>query len=70
MVHGKSQFEVDQQIEQIAVLLGNFNLENDVLFSTRILKKKQDFAVKIIIDSNLQHDFPISHHRINSSTRL
>jgi len=41
MVHGKSQFEVDQQIEQIAVLLGNFNLENGVLFSTRILKKNR-----------------------------
>ncbi|MDD5229574.1 MAG: Lrp/AsnC family transcriptional regulator [Methylococcales bacterium] len=39
MVHGKSQGEVDKQIEQIAALLGDFNLENDVLYSTRILKK-------------------------------
>jgi DNA-binding Lrp family transcriptional regulator len=39
MVHGKSQLEVNQQIEQIAVLLGEFNLGNDVLYSTQILKK-------------------------------
>jgi DNA-binding Lrp family transcriptional regulator len=39
MVHGKSQFEVNQQIEQIAQLLGDFNLGHDVLYSTRILKK-------------------------------
>lgn len=39
MVHGKSQLEVDRQIQQISVLLGDFNLGNDVLFSTKILKK-------------------------------
>jgi DNA-binding Lrp family transcriptional regulator len=39
MVHGKTQIDVNQQIEQIAVLLGDFNLGNDVLFSTKILKK-------------------------------
>lgn len=39
MVHGKSQSEVNQQIEQIAVLLGEFNLGCDVLYSTKILKK-------------------------------
>jgi DNA-binding Lrp family transcriptional regulator len=39
MVHGKTQTDVNQQIEQIAVLLGDFNLGNDVLFSTKILKK-------------------------------
>ena len=39
MVHGKSESEVKQQIEQIAVLLGEFNLGCDVLFSTKILKK-------------------------------
>ena len=39
MVHGKTQADVNQQIEQITVLLGDFNLGNDVLFSTRILKK-------------------------------
>lgn len=39
MVHGKSESEVKQQIEQIAALLGEFNLGSDVLFSTKILKK-------------------------------
>jgi len=39
MVHGKSESEVKQQIEQIAALLGEFNLGSDVLFSTEILKK-------------------------------
>ncbi len=39
MVHGKSETEVNQQIAQIAVLLGEFNLGNDVLYSTKILKK-------------------------------
>ncbi len=39
MVHGKTQADVNQQIEQISVLLGDFNLGNDVLFSTKILKK-------------------------------
>ena len=39
MVHGKSESEVQQQIQQIAALLGEFNLGCDVLFSTKILKK-------------------------------
>jgi DNA-binding Lrp family transcriptional regulator len=39
MVHGKTEADVNQQIEQISVLLGDFNLGNDVLFSTKILKK-------------------------------
>jgi DNA-binding Lrp family transcriptional regulator len=39
MVHGKTEAEVGQQIEQISVLLGDFNLGHDVLFSTKILKK-------------------------------
>ena len=39
MVHGKTQTDVNRQIGQIAVLLGDFNLGNDVLFSTKILKK-------------------------------
>jgi DNA-binding Lrp family transcriptional regulator len=39
MVHGKSQLDVNEQIEKIAVLLGDFNLGHDVLYSTRILKK-------------------------------
>ena len=39
MVHGKNQNEVNAQIEKIAVLLGDFNLGHDVLYSTRILKK-------------------------------
>ena len=39
MVHGKSQADVDQQIQQIADLLGDANLGCDVLYSTKILKK-------------------------------
>ena len=39
MVHGKSQEDVDQQIQQIADLLGDSNQGCDVLYSTKILKK-------------------------------
>ena len=39
MVHGKSQEDVDLQIQQIADLLGEFNQGCDVLYSTKILKK-------------------------------
>lgn len=39
MVHGKSQQEVDSQIQQIKDLLGSQNLGCDVLYSTKILKK-------------------------------
>lgn len=39
MVHGKTRQEVDQQIQQIADLLGSDNRGCDVLFSTKILKK-------------------------------
>ena len=39
MVHGKSQEDVDQQIQQIADLLGDGNQGCDVLYSTKILKK-------------------------------
>ena len=39
MVHGKSQVEVDGQIQQITELLGEFNLGCEVLYSTKILKK-------------------------------
>ena len=39
MVHGKTREEVDQQIQQIAHLLGNANQGCDVLYSTKILKK-------------------------------
>ena len=39
MVHGKSQADVDMQIQQIAYLLGDFNHGCDVLYSTKILKK-------------------------------
>lgn len=39
MVHGKSQQEVDNQIQQINDLLGSNNLGCDVLYSTKILKK-------------------------------
>jgi DNA-binding Lrp family transcriptional regulator len=39
MVHAKSREDVDDQIRQIAELLGDFNQGCDVLYSTRILKK-------------------------------
>jgi len=39
MVHGKTQADVDKQIQQIADLLGAANLGCDVLYSTKILKK-------------------------------
>jgi len=39
MVHGKSQADVDKQIQQIADLLGDSNQGCDVLYSTKILKK-------------------------------
>ena len=39
MVHGKSQANVDKQIQLIANLLGDANLGGDVLYSTKILKK-------------------------------
>ena len=39
MVHGKSQKDVDKQIQQIAGLLGDSSQGCDVLYSTRILKK-------------------------------
>jgi siroheme decarboxylase len=39
MVHGKTQLDVDRQIECIAAILGDHNLGSDVLYSTKILKK-------------------------------
>jgi DNA-binding Lrp family transcriptional regulator len=39
MVHAKSREDVDDQIRQIAELLGDFNHGCEVLYSTRILKK-------------------------------
>jgi DNA-binding Lrp family transcriptional regulator len=39
MVHGKTREDVDQQIQQIAHLLGDANQGCDVLYSTKILKK-------------------------------
>ncbi|HEY0844538.1 MAG TPA: AsnC family transcriptional regulator [Noviherbaspirillum sp.] len=39
MVHGKSREEVEAQIAQIAELLGEHVRAQDVLYSTRILKK-------------------------------
>lgn len=39
MVHGKSQQDVDKQIQQIADVLGDSNQGSDVLYSTKILKK-------------------------------
>jgi DNA-binding Lrp family transcriptional regulator len=39
MVHGHSQSEVREKVKQIAELLGDKVRKNEVLFSTRILKK-------------------------------
>ena len=39
MVHGKTQQDVDHQIQQIADVLGGYNQSCDVLYSTKILKK-------------------------------
>jgi DNA-binding Lrp family transcriptional regulator len=39
MVHGHSQAEVRDKVDQIAQLLGDKVCQHDVLFSTRILKK-------------------------------
>ena len=39
MVHSKTETGVNQKIEIIAELLGGYNLGQDVLYSTRILKK-------------------------------
>ena len=39
MVHSKTETGVKQQIQIIADLLGKYNLGQDVLYSTRILKK-------------------------------
>ena len=39
MVHGKSQADVDKQIQQITDLLGDSNMGSEVLYSTQILKK-------------------------------
>jgi siroheme decarboxylase len=39
MVHAKTEAEVNHQIEQIVVLLGEFNFGHNVLYSIKILKK-------------------------------
>ena len=39
MVHGKTQAEVQRQIQHIAEILGEHNIASDVLFSHQILKK-------------------------------
>ena len=39
MVHSKTKTGVNQQIATISELLGEYNLGQDVLYSTRILKK-------------------------------
>lgn len=39
MVHGHSRAEVEQQVEQIAALLGEADRGHEILYSTRILKK-------------------------------
>jgi DNA-binding Lrp family transcriptional regulator len=39
MVHGKTRAEVEEKARIIAALLGTANRANDILYSTRILKK-------------------------------
>ena len=39
MVHGRTREEVEDQVAQIARLLGEASRAHDVLYSTRILKK-------------------------------
>jgi DNA-binding Lrp family transcriptional regulator len=39
MVHGKTQSQVEEQTQQIADLLGEYNRGHKTLYSTRILKK-------------------------------
>jgi len=39
MVHGKTQQDVDLQIQVISTILGDYNLGCDVLYSSKILKK-------------------------------
>jgi DNA-binding Lrp family transcriptional regulator len=39
MVHGRTRDEVEEQVAQIAALLGDAARRHDVLYSTRILKK-------------------------------
>lgn len=39
MVHSRTEADVNQQIQIIADLLGEYNLGQDVLYSTKILKK-------------------------------
>jgi len=39
MVHGKTRKEVEEKVEQIALLLGENDLDHQILYSTKILKK-------------------------------
>ncbi len=39
MVHGRTRSEVEEQVQQIAQLLGEFNRGHLILYSSRILKK-------------------------------
>jgi len=39
MVHGKSKQEVEEKVDQIACLLGENNLDHQILYSSKILKK-------------------------------
>jgi siroheme decarboxylase len=40
MVHGKTRLDVEAHVENIARLLGDDDLGHEILYSTRILKKK------------------------------
>lgn len=40
MVHGKSRADVEAHVDEIAALLGDEDLGHEILYSTRILKKK------------------------------
>lgn len=39
MVHGKSKDDVEEEVEEIAALLGDAARDHDILYSTEILKK-------------------------------
>ncbi len=39
MVHGRNRAEVETKVDRLAAVLGPYDLEHDILYSTRILKK-------------------------------
>jgi len=75
MVHGKSQEDVDTQIQQIDDLLGDNNLGCDVLYSTKILKKTgfrtgDRPVTPTIISTDRRGDRLVAQTKTRKSTRL